>query len=270
MTKLARATPVLLVCLFLLAGGLPLCAQDSTGKTQPDTGAVEPFPPPGQQSGSVEGFQDPFASDSGKKSKKKIRLSDPLEPWNRAVMDANRLGYEYVGEPTARAYRDYTPSYLRERMDNFFHNIAEPTYTVNAVLQGEWHDASITSRRFLINTIFGIGGFFDPAGEHLEPVERDFDQTLGDWHVPPGIYLVWPLIGPSSPRGTVGTVVDGTMDPVSYAGSVEEATAISLYRVIHRTSYRLGQFEALEKFSVDQYSAIKDYYEKQLYKKSQR
>lgn len=274
MTITSRNTPVLLGCLLLLlSGGLPLHAQETTttaGDTESDTGAVEPFPPPGQQSKDVEGFQDPFASGSGSNTEKKINLSDPLEPWNRNIMLFNRVGYNYVGEPVARAYRDYTPQAFRDSMKRFFNNLYEPTYTVNSLLQGEWHDAGVASRRFVINTTFGIGGLFDPADEHLNRVERDFDQTLGHWDVPPGIYIVWPLIGPSSPRGTVGFVVDGTMDPLNYIGNFEEASAASIYRIIHQTSFQIGQFEALDKFSVDEYSAIKNYYETQLYKKSQR
>ncbi|MFB6346517.1 MAG: VacJ family lipoprotein [bacterium] len=238
---------------------LPVSAQ---GQPQPDTSPA-PAPPPG----GVQGFEDPFSTGTGKDKPEKIQLADPLEPWNRAVMTVNEYGFEYVAEPVARAYRDYTPSPVRESFKRFFSNLYEPTYAVNSVLQGRWHDASVASRRFLINSTFGGAGFFDPAGEHLDQVERDFDQTLGKWGISPGFYLVWPLIGPSSPRGTVGYLVDETLDPLNYAGDLESVTVVSMHRIISETSYSIGQFETLEKFSVDNYSAIKDYYEKQLYKK---
>lgn len=274
MLPLARSsTLTALLFLTVSLASSPAIAQTTTTESQATTSgteAVKPFPAPGGNTDSAEGFKDPFASGSDGKTQGKIELSDPLEPWNRTVMSLNRLGFNYVGEPAARAYRNYTPQLFRDSMRRFFHNLYEPTYTLNSLLQGEWHDAGVTSRRFVINTTFGIGGLFDPAGEHLKPVERDFDQTLGHWDVPPGFYLVWPLIGPSSPRGTVGYVVDGTMDPLNYVGTIEETSAATTYRIIHQTSYQIGQFEALDKFTVDQYSAIKNYYETQLYKKSQR
>lgn len=250
------------VLLLLFSGLVPLAAQE--------TSAPPPAPAPGTGSDTVRTFQDPFATGSGTGQEAQIELSDPLEPWNRVMLNINQTGFKYVGEPLARAYRDFTPEPVRTGFKNFFSNLYEPTYTVNSLLQGEWHDASVASRRFVINSTFGLFGFFDPAGDHLDQVERDFDQTLGHWGVEPGFYLVWPIIGPSSPRGTVGYVVDESMDPMNYVGSFEEASVATTYRLIHDASYQIGQFETLEKFSVDQYAAIKDYYEKQLYRQSQK
>lgn len=257
----SRATVLVLGCLLVLVSGVSSVSAD------PSSG--NPIRYRVAQADTVGGFRDPFATGSETGEQNQIELNDPLESWNRMVMTANRQGYDYVAEPIAKAYRDYTPEPLRSSFRRFFSNLYEPTYTINSLLQGEWHDASVASRRFFINTLFGGLGFFDPAGEHLEQVERDFDQTLSTWGVPPGIYLVWPLIGPSSVRGTTGFLVDETMDPVNYVGDFEGATVLTTHRLISETSYQIGQFETLDKYTVDPYAAIKDFYEKELYRKRQ-
>jgi phospholipid-binding lipoprotein MlaA len=38
--------------------------------------------------------------------------------------------------------------------------------------------------------------------------DEDFGQTLGWWGIPPGPYLVLPLLGPSSLRDTIGFATD--------------------------------------------------------------
>ena len=62
--------------------------------------------------------------------------------------------------------------------------------------------------RFLINSTVGVGGLRDCAKEcfGINGRDADFGQTLGKYGVGFGFYIVWPLLGPSSPRDTVGLV----------------------------------------------------------------
>lgn len=219
---------------------------------------------------NVDVFKDPFATGKSKTEEKRLDLDDPLEPWNRSVNKFNETAFEYVGEPVARFYRDFTPELVRNSFRRFFHNLYEPSYTVNAALQGEFNKATVSGRRFIINTTFGGAGFFDPAGEHLKPIDPTFDETLGEWGVPPGFYVVWPFYGPSSARGTVAIAGDEFLDPINYVEGPETIYGLSLYRIISETSYQLEQYESLEKYTVDSYSAIKDFYEKKLYEQSKK
>jgi phospholipid-binding lipoprotein MlaA len=69
--------------------------------------------------------------------------------------------------------------------------------------------------RFVINSTVGVGGFYDVLGANGVPQESgDFGQTLYRWGVPPGPYLVLPILGPSDPRDAIGKYgVDGLADP---------------------------------------------------------
>ncbi|WP_254503730.1 MlaA family lipoprotein, partial [Salmonella enterica] len=71
--------------------------------------------------------------------------------------------------------------------------------------------------RVAINTVLGLGGLIDIASDAGLPKHKeDFGQTLGVRGVPSGPYVVWPLLGPSTARDTVGFLVDWQMDPLTY------------------------------------------------------
>ncbi len=58
--------------------------------------------------------------------------------------------------------------------------------------------------------------------------ETDFGQTLGVYGVGQGFYLVWPVLGPSSARDSIGMVGDYFLDPVSYISPWPETLCRSL------------------------------------------
>lgn len=254
--RITRRTPSLLLVVLLLLPGSLLAQEPAPPTTSGDTG--------------VSVFKDPFATGADEGVEDKVNLNDPLKPWNKVVHYFNDRTIDVVGEPVARTYRKVTPPGFRAAMGRFFQNLYEPSYTVNSLLQGEWYDATVTSRRFVINTTFGGLGFFDPAGEHLEPVERPFDQTLAKWGVGPGPYLVLPLLGPSSVRGTVGLVGDSYMDPVIYANNSVTIYGLSGFRIVDQTSERIGRYQSIMKYTVDPYAAVKNFYERQLYERKRR
>ena len=52
------------------------------------------------------------------------------------------------------------------------------------------------------------------AGWGLEKKTTNFDDTLAEWCVPDGPYLVLPFLGSSTPRAAVGTGMGFVFDPV--------------------------------------------------------
>jgi len=75
------------------------------------------------------------------------------------------------------------------------------------LLQGKFALAGRDTGRFILNTVFGWFGVFDVArAMGLPKREEDFGQTLAVWGVPPGPYLVLPLLGPSNLRDFTGSL----------------------------------------------------------------
>ena len=90
-----------------------------------------------------------------------------------------------------------------------------------------------TLARFLINTTLGLGGIFDPAAELFDiPYhQEDFGETLGTYEVGGDPYLVLPILGPSSPRDTVGIIVDMLVDPFPYIARAHHAGYLTYVRL---------------------------------------
>ena len=146
-----------------------------------------------------------------------INPDDPHENINRNVYGFNKGLDTYVSSPLVTVYQFILPGFLRTPVASFFTNLKEPRTVINDALQGKEKTAGEDFERFVINTLFGLGGLIDVARyADIEYHEEDFSQTLAVWGVPRGEYLVIPVLGPSSYRGVPGKVVDAASSPVSY------------------------------------------------------
>ncbi|HEX7046549.1 MAG TPA: VacJ family lipoprotein [Gammaproteobacteria bacterium] len=185
---------------------------------------------------------------------------DPWEPYNRAVYNFNDAVDRAVLRPVAKGYRAVTPDPVERGVSNFFDNLTYPIVAVNQFLQGDFGDGMRDTGRFLFNTIFGLGGIFDPAtGIGLEENSEDFGQTLGVWGVPEGPYFVLPFLGPSTVRDSVGTYVDSEMDPSLYYVESPEKYYLLGLRIIDLRAQLLDVDSQLEN-TYDPYTFLRDAY----------
>ena len=122
---------------------------------------------------------------------------DPLEPFNRKVMQFNDGVDAMVLKPAATVYKQGVPPLVRTGVSNFFGNLSDVWSFVNSALQFKFQNAAENFMRLNVNTFFGLGGILDIASElNIERHREDFGQTLGRWGVPAGPYIVLPLAGP--------------------------------------------------------------------------
>jgi len=189
-------------------------------------------------------------------------IPDPLEPVNRIFFKFNDKLYFWVLKPAATGYKAVVPQGLRVSVRNFFSNLTTPVRLVNCLLQANIKGAGTETGRFLLNSTFGLAGFMDPAKEefHLEKKEEDLGQTLGVWGLGPGIYINWPILGPSSPRDTVGFIGDLFLDPRTYILTDPVYYVVRPFELVNDTSLRIGEYEDLKKDALDPYVALKDIY----------
>jgi phospholipid-binding lipoprotein MlaA len=191
-----------------------------------------------------------------------VEIADPLEPFNRTMYGLNDILYFWVAKPVAEVYTDVAPEPVRIGINNFFQNLTTPVRFVNCLLQGKGDDAGTEFNRFVINTTAGILGFGDPArDEHgLKPAEEDMGQTLAVFGFDNGFYIVWPLLGPSTARDSVGMVGDMFLNPVCYVEHTETTIGISAVRYTNESSFHIGEYEAFKSESFDPYVAMRDMY----------
>ena len=184
---------------------------------------------------------------------------DPWEPLNRATFEFNDAADRAVMKPLAQGYVAAGPAYARERIGNFFGNIADIGIGLNNVLQGKMVEGINDLGRFVVNTTLGVAGFWDvatPLG--VEKHNEDFGQTLAVWGVSSGPYFVIPLLGPSTARDAPARAVDPQW---FYNRAIDNNTVTwSLWGLeqVHHRSNLLKAEGVLDQAALDRYTFVRD------------
>ena len=193
----------------------------------------------------------------------RVEIADPIEPFNRAMYHFNDKLYFWALKPVAQGYKAVVPEPARISVKNFFFNLGFPVRFLSCLLQADFSGAASEFGRFGINTIWGVGGLLDPSSGKeldLQKQETDLGQTLGVYGVGHGFYIVWPILGPSSPRDTVDIGGDYFLYPVSYVYPWYAGIGVRSYEIVNSTSLRIGDYESLQEAAIDPYVALRDAY----------
>ena len=186
---------------------------------------------------------------------------DPWEGWNRGVQSFNDGVDDYVMKPTGKGYNWIMPDFASTGVTNFFSNINDISVFINDFLQFKFEQVGQDTLRFLINSTVGLAVFIDVASMlDLYKNKEDFDQTLGYWGVPTGPYMVLPLFGPSTPRGTVGLVGDVAANPLTYIGLPAVSLAAGGVNTIDTRANNLATGEIATEAALDRYEFFRDSY----------
>ena len=190
---------------------------------------------------------------------------DPLFELNAKTYEAVEQVDSALVEPLAEGYEEGLPGPVRKGLFNFFSNLREPVVFVNYLLQGKPGKAAETLGRFAVNSTIGVGGLVDVAKKkpfNLPRRRNGFANTLAVYGVDEGAFLVVPLIGPTTVRDLVGTLVDNTLVP-SLAGKpfTEPYVAIPAFTVLSLES-RIAIDEQLKAIrdSDEPYTAMREAY----------
>jgi len=192
----------------------------------------------------------------------KVEVGDPLEPVNRFMYALNDRVYFWAVKPVAEFYADVAPEPVRIGIRNFFENLATPVRVVNCLLQGKGHAAGNEVHRFVVNTTIGVLGIGDPARDKFgfEATVEDLGQTLAVYGLGDGLYIVWPLLGPSTLRDSAGRFGDAFLNPTHYLEPCEAAVGVSAGKGINEASFHIGEYEAFKGEAVEPYVAMRQAY----------
>jgi len=186
---------------------------------------------------------------------------DPWEDWNRDVQGFNDQVDEYVMKPVATGYQWVAPKFVDRGVTNFFSNIDDIGVFLNDFLQVKPVQGGQDVGRFVINSVAGLGGFFDVASElDLPKHKEDFDQTLAVWGVPSGPYLVVPFLGPSTPRGVGGLVGDTATNPLNYIAPLAIPWLTGALNVTDQRADRQSASKIIDAAAQDRYQFIRNAY----------
>lgn len=190
-----------------------------------------------------------------------VAVSDPIEPVNRGIFYVNDKLYRWVFKPVAKGYKYVLPEGVRIAVRNFFLNLGTPIRAANTLLQGKLVATGTELARFGINSTIGMAGFFDAAKQFdLARKEEDTGQTLGVYGLGHGMYVVLPILGPSSVRDAAGIIGDTFLDPLTYLPTTEGAIAARAVRSETDLTFRINEYDELTGAAVDPYIAVRDAY----------
>lgn len=185
--------------------------------------------------------------------------ADPLEPMNRFLFDSNQKFDKYAVRPVSQAYIAVVPEFLRNGISNILSNLSSPAVLMNDLAQGNLRCAGETLGRISVNTLVGVGGFFD-VGERvgLPRHKADFGQTLGAWGVGPGPYLFVPAVGPLNLRDAGGFVIDSAADPFTIEMSLAHINEANYVRLgmtpVDFRARNMQLLDDLQRNSLDPYA----------------
>jgi phospholipid-binding lipoprotein MlaA len=186
---------------------------------------------------------------------------DPLEPINRPIFKFNDTVDKVAVRPAAEVYRKTIPAPLRGGVTNFMDNVSDAWSTVNLVLQGRGKAAINDGMRVMVNTVFGMAGFLDPASEMgLLSHREDFGQTLGVWGVPAGAYLVLPVLGPSTLRDAAALTLNMKASPSALSQHVATRNSITALRLMNARANLLDASRLFQDAALDPYLFTRDAY----------
>lgn len=263
---------LLIILLVMLVGSVgPVLAEDVAASAEPSMSqaASEPAVADVEESLSTEDFtvEDDWFGEGDEEdftngNFESIDIYDPIEPFNRGMFWFNDKLYFYLFKPIARGYR-VVPEPARRSVANFFSNLATPVRFVNSLLQLKFADAGTELGRLVVNSTVGIGGLFDPAKKycHMYKKNEDLGQTFGHYGVGNGFYIVWPILGPSSARDTVGMAGDFFLDPMRYVDmKTWERLALKGLDKETRLSLDKDTYEAVKRQALDPYLNVRSSY----------
>ncbi|NDV21414.1 VacJ family lipoprotein [Desulfovibrio sp. JC022] len=138
-----------------------------------------------------------------------LDVYDPWDSMNRHIYSFNARFDRAIYLPAVDVYTTVLPSPVRTGVTNAVNNLNEVKSFTNGILQFNGDKTARAFSRFMINSSVGLLGLFDVATMwDLKRMETGFADTLGVWGVPPGPYVVLPLLGPSSVRDSGGSLGD--------------------------------------------------------------
>ncbi|HEY7907049.1 MAG TPA: VacJ family lipoprotein [Wenzhouxiangella sp.] len=192
---------------------------------------------------------------------KELTAPSPEDPWestNRSIYAFNKGVDQVLLRPVAHTYDQITPKPAKAGISNFFDNLASPWVTSQLLLQGRFVDGSEQFGRFLINTVYGVGGLFDVADHNNLPNhETDLGATLATWGWKESRFVMLPLLGPATVRDGLGQITEMTIDPVDQALRDRTGPGITALNVIQMRAGFLGFDESLED-AYDEYAFVRD------------
>lgn len=246
-----------------LIPSVPLPADGQTEPTVPPSSSEHPsmaLPITSQSPVAAELSQDDIVITGRTRSPE-----DPLERVNVKTFALNQAVDGMVIGPVTHTYTRLVPLPVQLGVSNILSNVHEPVVFANYIFQLKFGKAAETFGRFVINSTIGAAGIIDIAARKPFGLPRrpnGFANTLGYYGVRSGAFLFVPLVGATTVRDLVGTLLDRAMLPTAFGKPFNQPGYVIPVSVGRTLDQRASLDDKLAEFrgSPDPYTARREYY----------
>lgn len=240
----------------VLLSGASMAATDAKQTKEPDRGSKRSRHSK-HEFNPVSTFDDPYGDEQ-------IRQApDPLEKINRGTFACNHQFYRFVAKPLADVTKFILPKPVRTALGHAIENLETPVRVASCLLQGKFKRAGQETGKLVVNSTLGVGGLWRPS-EKIDALknvpEEDVGQTFGKWGVPPGPYVVVPVLGPSSVRDLGGKVGDVCLSPLTWVSSHTLKTMANASVNVVKNPGRMDIYDAATQDALDPYISMRESY----------
>lgn len=185
-----------------------------------------------------------------------------IENINRFFLNFNTMmSYAFI-DPITVSYEKVLPNGLKGRISDFLSNLMTPFYALCALLAGDVKESIKGLGSFVGNTLCGAG-FFNVT--HYKPVYRNLDDVFSKYGMKQGKYLVLPILGPSSVRDAVATVLGCFANPLYICtNNIAHRDSVWVYHsaltMVDTNKDLYKSMNALKKSASDYYVTLKSVY----------
>ncbi len=177
--------------------------------------------------------------------------ADPLEPFNRVMLDVNEFLEVILIKPLALMYQTFLPSAVRHGVSNVFYNLTLPVQSIAYMVGGDPDKGFEELSRFFANSTFGIFGLMDASqAVGLGPsIPYDLDKAFAKMGIPEGPYIVLPILGGMTARHLFAFGSETFIDPVNIATNAYIDKKSGMIRT--GIGFGLAYADAIDKYGAD-------------------
>lgn len=183
---------------------------------------------------------------------------DYFENFNRKMFNFNLKLNKYAIRPVHILWASIMPQYGMDRLRMAANNVEYPVRLISSLIQRDFETSKNETVRFFTNTIFGLGGMYDPAKKflHIEQSNENMEQALAACKLKSGKYFVFPVLSFTTPAGLLGKILDTALNPCSYVATPVLAI-VKACLTVNRTSYYQYAIKLVESTFADPYEIAK-------------
>ena len=163
--------------------------------------------------------------------------NDPIKKFNKVMFWINAALDTVILKPISAIYGYFMPHAFKCMIYNFTSNLMMPFYSVLGLVSGDRMLFNHSTSRFMINSIFGIGGLVDIASKRykIPEIYLNTAQVLHThYKIKQGHYIMLPILGGSSGLYMISRLIELLLNPANIFMPLSMRISVFAVEMIHK------------------------------------